>query len=121
MAAIKVWKTSDDFILSKLCADLVERKLYKVDISNEQPNLQFINQLLETAAKKYNITKQEASYFVFTDNIRNDAYKPDDGNILILMKNGNVKDIAEASDNSNLGALSKTVKKAIICYNKELI
>jgi len=121
MAAIKVWKTSDDFILSKLCADLVERKLYKVEISNEQPKLQFINQLLETAAKKYNITQQEASYFVFTDNIRNDAYKPDDGNILILMKNGNVKDIAEASDNSNLGALSKTVKKAIICYNKELV
>lgn len=121
MAAIKVWKTSSDFILSKLCTDLVERKLYKVEISNEQPNAQFIDQLLETAAKKYDLTLQEAAYFVFTDNIRNDAYKADDGNILILMKNGSIKDIAEASDNSNLGALSKTVKKAIVCYNKELV
>jgi AraC-like DNA-binding protein len=34
-----------------------------------------------------------------------------DGNIRILMKDGTIKDIADASDYSSLGALTKTVKK----------
>ena len=71
--------------------------------------------------EKYGITEHEASYFVFEDTIRNKAYKPGDGNIGILMKNGTIKDITEASDNSNLDALAKTVKKYILCYKKELI
>jgi hypothetical protein len=38
-----------------------------------------------------------------------------------LMKDGSITDIAAASDNSNLEALSKAVKKYILCYNKDLI
>jgi hypothetical protein len=37
------------------------------------------------------------------------------------MKDGHVHDITTASDNSNLEALAKTVKKYILCYSKELI
>jgi hypothetical protein len=37
------------------------------------------------------------------------------------MKDGSIKDITLASDNSNLEALSKTVKKYILCYSKELV
>ncbi|MDB4900986.1 MAG: hypothetical protein JWQ63_267 [Mucilaginibacter sp.] len=121
MAAVKVWATHDDFVLAKLCRDLVERNLYKVDITNDAPSDQYIAQLTEQAVKKYGITPYEASYFVFKEIIRNDAYKPGDGNIRILMKNGIVKDIAAASDNSNLEALAKTVKKYILCYKKELV
>jgi hypothetical protein len=36
------------------------------------------------------------------------------------MKDGSVKDIATASDYSNLEALTKTVEKYILCYSKEL-
>jgi len=121
MAAVKVWATHEDFVLSKLCRDLVERNLYKVEITNEKPNEQLISQLIKKAKKKYKITEAEASYFVFTETIRNDAYRPGDGNIRILMKNGEIKDITDASDNSNLEALAKTVKKFILCYNKELV
>jgi hypothetical protein len=58
---------------------------------------------------------------VFTDTIRNNAYNKGDGNIHIMMKDGNIKDITLASDNSNLEALSKTVKKYILCYTKDLV
>ncbi|MDB5089137.1 MAG: phosphohydrolase [Mucilaginibacter sp.] len=120
MAAVKMWEGNDDFVLSKLCKDLVQRDLYKVDITNEPPDKQFIAKLTKRAVEKYNISEHEASYFVFEDTIRNKAYKPGDGNIWILMKDGSIKDITEASDNSNLGALAKTVKKHILCYKKEL-
>lgn len=121
MAAVKIWAGSKDFVLSKLCRDLVHRNLYHTDITNEMPDEAFINELNQKAVKKYGISEYEASYFVFTDEVRNNAYKTDDGSILILMKNGTVKDITAASDNSNLEALKKTVKKYILCYYKELI
>jgi HD superfamily phosphohydrolase len=121
MAAVKVWAMHPDFVLSKLCTDLVERDLYKVDITNEPPDKEFIAKLTRHAIEKYGISGHDASYFVFEDTIRNKAYKPGDGNIRILMKNGSIKDITAASDNSNLEALAKTVKKYILCYKKELV
>jgi len=121
MAAVKIWATHKDFVLSKLCTDLVQRDLYKVDITNEPPDAEFVSGLVQKAVKKYNISEHEASYFVFTDSIRNKAYRSDDGNICILMKDGSIKDITQASDNSNLEALAKTVKKYIVCYKKELV
>jgi HD superfamily phosphohydrolase len=120
MAAVKVWAMHDDFVLSKLCKDLIHRDLYKVDITNEPPDKAFIAKLTKSAVEKYNISEREASYFVFEDTIHNKAYKPGDGNIWILMKDGSIKDITAASDNSNLEALAKTVKKHILCYKKEL-
>ena len=80
-----------------------------------------VNELTEKAVIKYGITREEAAYFVFTDAVRNNAYKVGDGSILILMKDGTVKDITAASDNSNLEALAKTVKKYILCYPKDLV
>ena len=121
MAAVKFWVSHPDKVLAKLCTDLVHRSLYKVDITNEKPDQQFIDKLTARAIEKYGITPHEASYFVFDDAIRNNAYRASDGKICILMKNGTVKDITTASDNSNLEALAKTVKKHILCFKKDLI
>jgi len=121
MAAVKIWANSSDFVLAKLCRDLVHRNLYHVDISNEIPDAARVNELIKKAVSKYGISEQDASYFVFTDTVRNNAYKTGDGSILILMKDGSVKDITAASDNSNLQALAKTVKKYILCYPKGLV
>ena len=121
MAAVKVWEHSKDFVLSKLCRDLIQRNLYHVDITNELPDQEKVDDLIAKVVETYGISIHEASYFVFTDDVRNNAYKTEDGSILILMKDGSVKDITAASDNSNLQALAKTVKKYILCYPKDLI
>jgi HD superfamily phosphohydrolase len=121
MSAIKVWASDSDFVLSELCRMLMLRNLYQVDITNELPNKTSVAQLTHNAINKYPISPNESSYFVFTDVITNNAYRPGDGSIRILMKNGTIQDIAAASDNSNLEALAKTVKKYILCYTKGLI
>jgi HD superfamily phosphohydrolase len=121
LSAVKVWATSDDFVLAKLCNDFVHRKLFQVDITSEQPDGHFINQLRNNAIVKYGITEKEVNYFVFSGSITNNAYRVGDGNIGILMKDGSVKDIAIASDYSNLEALAKTVEKYILCYSKDLV
>lgn len=118
--SIKVWSTDDDAILSELCKRFVWRNLYQVEITNDAPVPDGVNELVENAVKYFSITEDEASYFVFTDTIKNNAYNVGDGNINILMKDGSVQDITTASDNSNLEALARTVKKYILCYIKDI-
>ena len=121
MSAIKVWANDSDPVLSQLCRMLMQRNLYHVDITNKPPDKKLITHLIGNAKKKYPVSKEELSYFVFADTIKNNAYKPGDGSIRILMKDSTIQDITIASDNSNLEALAKTVKKYILCYTKTLI
>jgi HD superfamily phosphohydrolase len=121
LSAVKVWATSDDFVLAKLCSDFVHRKLFHVDITNAKADKKQVAALSSKAMAKYGIKESEVHYFVFTDSIKNNAYRVGDGNIGVLMKDDTVKDIATASDYSNLEALAKTVKKYILCYSKDLV
>ncbi|MEJ7779180.1 MAG: HD domain-containing protein [Daejeonella sp.] len=118
--SIKVWADDDDLILSTLCKHLIERNLYQVEITNDPPSLEKINDLAENATDEFEIEEDDTSYFVFTDTIRNNAYSVGDGSIKILMKDGSIQDITTASDNSSLEALVRTVQKHILCYLKEV-
>lgn len=117
-ASVKVWQQHSDRILSMLCTMLVSRNLYKTEISNHQPDKSRVQILVDHAMLTYGITKQEAAYFVFTDQISNRAYQISggDSSIRILMKNLDIQDIAVASDLANLQSLDKTVRKHILCY-----
>jgi HD superfamily phosphohydrolase len=121
MSAVKVWAGHPDFVLSTLSRNMVQRNLYHVDITSAEPEKSFVDKLTQQAMQQYGVSEHDASYFVFTTSIRNNAYTAGDGNIGILMKDGHVHDITTASDNSNLEALAKTVKKYILCYSKGLL
>lgn len=118
--SVKVWATGDDQILSRLCRYLLTRSLYKIEVSPEPFDPKRVESLGERAVDVLNIESKDVGYFVFTDTITNHAYKVDDESINILMKNGTKRDITLASDNAILEGLSKTVKKHILCYTKEL-
>jgi HD superfamily phosphohydrolase len=120
VASIKVWSECDDVILSKLCSNLLDRKLFRVEMQNQPIAGEFKQDYLRKVSKKYKITTEEAAYFVFTDTVNNSAYNATDFNINILMKNGSLVDVAEASDLLNLQSLSKTVTKHFICYPKDV-
>ncbi len=119
-AAIKVWENDKDPILSKLCMMLNARHLYKVEITNEAPSADRIERLANQTAIALNLEEDDVSYFMFTDTIRNRAYNAGNSNINILKKNGELVDIAKASDLSNLESLDKTVKKHILCYVRDI-
>ncbi len=120
LSAVKVWASSNDFVLAMLCNNFVHRKLFQVEITNKPADGKVVEELGKKAMAKYGITADKIGYFVFTDSIKNNAYRAGNGNIGVLMKDGSVNDIATASDYSNLEALTKTVKKHILCYSKEL-
>jgi HD superfamily phosphohydrolase len=118
ISSVKVWQNHEDFVLSDLCKRLVNRNLYKVEISNDIPDPKKIDILKNKTISHLNIKESDSSYFVFSDTINNMAYKMGNGSIRILLKNGQTEDIAAVSDNSNLEALSKVVTKYFLCYVK---
>lgn len=120
VTSIKVWTENEDKILSKLCSNLLDRKLYKVEIQNTAIATSLKNKLLEKVSEQYKISRKEASYFVFTDTVNNSAYNATKFTINILMSNGKLVDVAEASDQLNIQSLSTTVTKHFICYPKDL-
>ena len=120
VASLKVWADNNDKILSKLCTNLLNRKLYKIEIQNNVISNAYKNKLINKICEQYKINRKEAAYFVFTDSVNNSAYNANNFNINILMNNGQLIDVAEASDQLNIQSLSKTVTKHFICYTKDI-
>jgi len=119
VSAMKEWVYTDDFVLSNLCKMVIDRDLLKVKLKKEPVSAKKKDSYLKSLTKKYNITEEEASYFVFKGKVTNLAYNTNLENINILHKNGKISDVAKASDQLNLDALSKPVVKYYICYPKQ--
>lgn len=116
LTSIKVWRNHDDKVLSLLSKMLIDRNLLKVKVDIEPASEEVIEAKRKEVASHFGITEDEASYFVFQDAIENNAYNPSKDKINILLKSGVVKDITEASDNLNIQALAKPVRKYFLCY-----
>lgn len=121
IASVKVWAEAGDPILLRLCRNLLDRKLYKVELQSTPVPLERRRELRQRVMKSYGITAREAAYFVFAGKVNNSAYNANRFNIHILMNNGRLIDVAQASDQLNIQSLSKTVTKHFICYPKELV
>ncbi len=119
-ASLKVWCEHDDKILSILSKNLVNRRLFRIELQNEPFAYDYINTAIEKTAKKYNLNNDEVNYFVFHDVTSNYTYQPGADNIGILFKDGRVKDITEVSEQLNINLLSKPTRKYFLCYPKEI-
>ena len=119
--AIKMWTMHHDPVLSRLACNLVNRRLFRIEIQNEPFEKDRVEQLLEKTTKLYGITKQHAAYFIHRGMLANHAYKCDNksDNILVMQKDRPV-DITAASDLENIFGMSKVVEKYFLCYPKEL-
>lgn len=113
---IKQWQYCNDFVLSKLCKSLINRKLPKIIIQNKPFEKSIIEEKknLALAAVK-ELDESTIGYFVNTGTVKNEAYKTK-GTIKILTKQGELKDLASASDNYNIESLTKTVTKYYLCF-----
>lgn len=114
--SLKVWCGHRDKVLSTLSTDMVNRRLFKVEISSEPVTETRIQELLKQIGESLHVTPAEAAYFISTPGIEKNMYNPADDSIDILYKDGTIKNIAEASDMLNISLLSKKVKKYYLCY-----
>ena len=116
LGAIKVWQHSKDKVLSILSDHLVNRKLFKIEIAKEPFSEERIIKEREIAKERFGITDSESQYFVYSEILTNNAYNQNKENINLLLKNGNIMDLSDASDNLNISALAHPVAKYCLCY-----
>ncbi|WP_297795765.1 HD domain-containing protein [uncultured Eudoraea sp.] len=119
LSAIKQWQHNSDFVLSRLCKMILNRKLLNIRLKDSPTDENKFRLLYDNFKTRHKLNDSETSYFVFTGIIENKAYNRDNQNINVLRNNGKLVDVAKASDQLNLTALSETVTKYYICYPKD--
>ncbi len=116
LGSIKVWQSHSDTVLSDLSKRIIDRKLFKIEVSRKPYSDDAIAAHRVDVVNKLGITESEADHYVFSERLVNSAYNDTIQNINLLMKDGTIMDVAEASDNLNISALSNPVEKYFLCY-----
>lgn len=121
LSAIKAWANHDDIILNILCNGLMDRSLFRTDLQSTDFTVDEINEKKRQVQKSLRLSSEEADFFVYHQVIHNSAYTSDVNPIKVVNAQGDLIDIAEASDLSNLEALSKRVVKYALTYPKSIL
>jgi uncharacterized protein len=119
LISVKEWQNHPDLVLSYLAKSITNRKLFKIKIKPVPVSKVWEEKMLQKITGEITNDEKLSPYFLITGEITNHALNRDGENILILFKNGKVRDIRNASD-INLSALTKTVRKYFACFPKEL-
>ena len=114
--SLKIWSEHPDTILSTLSLGIINRKLFKVEVTDKPISKERKDEMLTSLSNKLGINKKESEYFLCINAIGKDMYSKEDDSIDIMFKDGSTHDIAYASDMLNISTLSKKVKKYYICH-----
>ncbi len=112
--AIKQWQNAEDKILSNLCKMLLNRKLFKITFLQEKLSTQKFQEIKMNVKKELGLTEEETEYYFHYEQVSNNAYVGEHQPIYILMKNGTLKELQEASDLEIITSLTKVVEKHFI-------
>ena len=119
LSAIKVWATHKDTILSELSKRFACRQLFHTDVFQEPIPKKRVAELLKHYQETFDLTEEEAQYFLFEESPSARTYTNEDENILVLYRNGTVRDITEGSDILNVRLLKKVASKYYLCYLRD--
>ncbi len=117
-SALKVWADSGDPILSKLADNIINRRIFKVEISEEPFDESYISEKKAGLAEALNISLAEADYFISQTTAKKDMYDINDDHISMLFNDGTTHDVTEVSDILNIELLSKKIRKYYLCYHR---
>ncbi len=117
-SSIKVWAHHSDKILALLARNLLERKPFFVEISEEPIGEEQIDELLNRLAAHFGVTKEDAHYLMSLNTMQKDMYSISDDHISIRYNDGTLRDIAEASEILNVQLLSKKIRKYYLCSQR---
>jgi HD superfamily phosphohydrolase len=118
-SAMKAWKHHDDKILSTLATDMLDRHIFKVEVTEEPVEEFHIETIAKEISAHMEISIDDAKQYMMSVNtISKDMYNVDDDSIAILYKDGTIRDISEASELLNVQLLSKKIRKYYLCYQR---
>jgi uncharacterized protein len=120
LSSLKVWCTHPDRILSYLANSIINRRLFKIEVSDKPLAIGKIKDIENEYMQKLSVNRDEIDYFVFCGTITNNIYEINSDEIAILLKDNATVSLHQASE-IDLSALSKTVTKHFVCYPKKLV
>ncbi len=116
--SIKEWTKSDDKVLSMLARNVITRRPFKVEIHDEPIPASRLEELEANLMAQTGVSQEEVKFLYNESEISKDMYDLNDDHINILYKDGNLKDITEASEILNVSLLSKKIRKYYLCYQR---
>lgn len=114
MACVKAWQQHSDPIISDLCSRLLNRKLFKVQFSNE-PNNTLYQQLKSIIIQENNIKEADIAYYLYSAHTTNITYLQET-DIEIQYRDGTIKPIQNIENTLISPDLLIPTKKYYICY-----
>jgi len=91
-----------------------------VELQNKPFGQAYVAEIKEKTSALYHLTDDETDYFITLDCVQNKAYNPLHDKIKIRIKNNELLDISEASEQLNIAVLPTTVSKYLLCYPKDI-
>lgn len=113
----KVWAKHSDPILSMLCTMLLNRKLYKIKMSN-QPLDQELEAVKANLLRHKKINDADWPFYAFTGTTSNSTYNENDERINILMKDGSLKNISDVDNALINSSMTVPVRKYYMGYQR---
>jgi len=117
--ALKTWTKSSDKVLSLLSTGLINRNLFKIEVSAKPVSENLVTEKIKYFAEKYNLSHEDVAYLILSETKSTNMYNEADDSIDILYKDGSVYDISSASDMLNIQLLSKKAKKYYFCFLRD--
>ena len=116
--AMKAWRHHEDRVLALLSQRLLDRGLFRIELRPEPFSEAEVRERVDASAQHFGLSSEDAEFLVSNARIDNKAYVP--RGIMVLYKDGTIRDFAEANDHLSLQLLSKPVEKSFLCYPKDL-
>lgn len=115
-AAVKAWQQHPDRLLAYLSYGLVNRRLFRLEFSNEPFSEEYLASIRESLANHRDLPRG-ADAFLISGEESNSAYTLNKEEIMVLTKSGDVVPMSQISD---FGIEPRTFRKYFVCYPKEV-
>jgi len=116
-AALKTFSTLEDPFLSYFAKSLINRKLFKIELSSNPFGSDYMNSVRQKILEQFPINKTEVDNLIISGQETNSAYNTSKEEIKILFKSGEILPMSEISD---FGIKTELITKYYLCYPKNI-
>ena len=113
MILLKNLQHCDDFVLRMLSQGLIQRQLFRVELSNKPLENNNVDDLRDRIARSWNIDHELAQSLIYQGKEEVEIYNHDQDQIMIFQKDGNIRDLTELADFNYFG---QSISRYYLCF-----
>ena len=120
LISIKEWQKNDDFILSTLSKQIIERKLHKIKEVESNEVSTILKKIKEKLSKIHHTNKTDLNYLAFPIRTKHKIYTPNKNPIYILKEKNHNYVLKGIEKELKFNKNQSTIIKNFICYHPSL-